>query len=162
MNGKTKPYAILVFGAPLSGKSTFADKFSNSISAPYIDFEKLSKKHDLSRKTVIELIKIYARSKQPIVIEGMTNTETQRDEMREVLKGLGYRPVLIWVQTGMNDIKQRMLRRYKTLDKAKAAMKELYADVEALSDKETSIVISGKHTYQAQYQSVLNRLSDLQ
>ena len=161
INGKKNPYAILVFGAPMSGKTSFAEHFSESIEAPFINFDKLQEQNKLSRKIVIEFIRIIARGKQTIVIEGMADTENNREEMRNLFKELGYKTAIIWVQTDLNAIKQRMLRRYKKLADAKAALSASYEHLEAPTEEENPIVISGKHTPQTQIKNVLSRLADI-
>ena len=45
MNGKSKPYAILVFGAPMSGKTTFAEQFSARFNAPFLNLSELYNEH---------------------------------------------------------------------------------------------------------------------
>ncbi len=160
-NGKKKPYAILVFGAPMSGKTSFAEHFSTSIEAPFINFDKLQREQKLSRKSVIEFIRIMSRGKQTIIVEGMGETESNREEMRKLFDELGYQTVLIWVQTDMNAIKQRMLHRYKKLADAKAALSASYEHLEAPTEAENPLVISGKHTAQTQIKNVLSRLADL-
>lgn len=159
--GKRKPYAILVFGAPMSGKTTFANRFSRSINAPFLNLSQLAKDFQATRPLGIEIIKQVARSRNTLIIEGMINTEAERDEIREILTKSGYNPIVIWVQTDMNAIKQRMRQAYKTLAEAKVALAESYKGIEAPSDKEKAIVISGKHTYPTQCRNVINRLSDL-
>lgn len=161
INGKKKPYAILVFGAPMSGKTSFAEHFSESIEAPFINFYKLQEDNKLTRKTAIEFIRIIARGKQTIIVEGMGDSESNRDEMRKLFAELGYQTALIWVQTDLNAIKQRMLRRYKKLADAKAALSASYEHLEAPTEGEGAIVISGKHTPQTQIKNVLSRLADL-
>ena len=161
INGKRKPYAILVFGAPMSGKTSFAEHFSESIETPFINFDKLQNQNKISRKTAIEFIRILARGKQTIIIEGMSETENDRSEMRKLFDELGYKTALVWVQTDMNAIKQRMLRRYKKIADAKAALSASYEHLEAPTETENPIVISGKHTPQTQIKNVLSRLADL-
>lgn len=157
--GKSKPYAILVFGAPMSGKTTFAEQLSTSIEAPFINYAKLAKKQKIERELFLELISQLSISKSTIIIEGMMDTEKDRTEIRTLLETAGYKPVLIWVQTDLNAIKQRMRHAYRSLDKAKAAFSKSYEHIEAPTDIEKPIVISGKHTYQTQYKNVMGRLS---
>ncbi|MCQ2571237.1 MAG: hypothetical protein MJ154_03250 [Candidatus Saccharibacteria bacterium] len=159
--GKRKPYAILVFGAPMSGKTTFANRFSKSINAPYLNLSQLVKDYQITRPLGIEIIKQVAKSHNTLIIEGMINTEADRDEIRTLLTKAGYMPIIIWVQTDMNAIKQRMRQAYKTLAEAKVALADSYKGIEAPSDKEKTIVISGKHTYPTQCRNVINRLADL-
>ena len=89
------------------------------------------------------------------------DTEEKRKELRDLFTKAGYKTVLIWVQTDLNAIKQRMRHHYKKLDEAKAALKESYENIEAPNESEEPLVISGKHTYQTQCKNVLSRLPGL-
>ena len=159
--GNNLPYAILVFGAPMSGKTTFAEHFSDSIKAPFLNLAKLAKEFHISNKLANELVRQFAKGNNTIIIEGLMDTESQRNDMRKALTEAGYNPVLVWVQTDLNAIKQRMRHAYKTLGEAKAALAESYERIEAPSEDEEPLVISGKHTYQTQCRNVINRLSDI-
>ena len=160
MNGKSKPYAILVFGAPMSGKTTFAEQFSARFNAPFLNLSELYNEHKLTRKLTIVLIEQLTKCKQTLILEGGLDTEKQRNEIKEVLTKSGYKPVLIWVQTDLNAIKHRMRHKYKKLEDAKNALAEQYKKIEAPSELEQPLVISGKHTFQTQCKNVLAGLSD--
>ena len=158
--GKNKPYAILVFGAPMSGKTSFAEHFSETVKAPFLNCPKLEKDYHVSRKLAHELIRQLTKSQSTIIIEGLIDTEAERNEIRKLFKEAGYKPILIWVQTDLNTIKQRMRRAYRTLNEAKAALASSYEHIEAPSEAEQPLVISGKHTYQTQCRNVISRLPD--
>ncbi len=160
MNGKSKPYAILVFGAPMSGKTTFAEQFSARFNAPFLNLSELYIEHKLTRKLAMVLIQQLTRCKQTLIVEGGLDTEKQRNEIKDILTKAGYKPVLVWVQTDLNAIKHRMRHKYKKLDDAKAALAEQYKKIEAPSELENPLVISGKHTFQTQCKNVLANLSD--
>ena len=160
MNGKSKPYAILVFGAPMSGKTTFAEQFSARFNAPFLNLSELYNEHKLTRKLTIVLIEQLTKCKQTLILEGGLDTEKQRNEIKEILMKSGYKPVLIWVQTDLNAIKHRMRHKYKKLEDAKNALAEQYKKIEAPSELEQPLVISGKHTFQTQCKNVLAGLSD--
>ncbi len=160
MNGKSKPYAILVFGAPMSGKSAFAKQFSTRFNAPFLNLAELREQHHISRKLAMILITEIAKCKQTILIEGGLDTEKQREEVRQTLIKAGYTPVLVWVQTDVAAIKHRMRHKYKTVSEAKTALEDSYKKLEAPSDAEFPLVISGKHTFQTQCKNVLTGLSD--
>ena len=144
MNGKSKPYAILVFGAPMSGKTTFAEQFSAKFNAPFLNFNDLREQCRLTRKVALILIEQLAKCKKTLVIEGGLDTEKQRNEIRDILSRAGYNPVLIWVQTDLNAIKQRMRKKFHNVP----------------ADYEDFLVISGKHMFQTQYKNVLVSLSE--
>ena len=160
MNGKSKPYAILVFGAPMSGKTAFAEQFSARFNAPFLNLAQLHEECHITRKVAINLILQIAKCKQTLVIEGALDTEKQRDEIRYLLEEAGYRPVLVWVQTDLNEIKHRMRHKYKKLEDAKNALAESYKRIEAPSDDENPLVISGKHTFTTQCKNVLTGISE--
>ena len=160
MNGKSKPYAILVFGAPMSGKTTFAEQFSTRFNAPFLNLTELQDEFKLTRQLALLLIEKLAQCKQTIVIEGGLDNEKQRNEITELFTQLGYRPVLVWIQTDLNAIKYRMRQKYKKLEEAKAILAEQYKKIEAPSELEDPLVISGKHTFQTQCKNVLAGLSD--
>ena len=160
MNGKSKPYAILVFGAPMSGKTTFAEQFSARFNAPFLNLSELYNEHKLTRKLALVLIQQLTKCKQTLIVEGGLDTEKQRNEIKDLLTKADYKPVLVWVQTDLNAIKHRMRHKYKKLDDAKNALAEQYKKIEAPSELEQPLVISGKHTFQTQCKNVLTGLSD--
>ena len=160
MNGKSKPYAILVFGAPMSGKTTFAEQFSARFNAPFLNLSELYNEHKLTRKLALVLIQQLTKCKQTLIIEGGLDTEKQRNEIKDILTKAEYKPVLVWVQTDLNAIKHRMRHKYKKLEEAKNDLAEQYKKIEAPSELERPLVISGKHTFQTQCKNVLTGLSD--
>ena len=88
--GKSKPYAILVFGAPKSGKTSFAEHFSQAINAPFLNLTHLINEYHVTKKLAAELIAQIAKSRSTIIIEGLIDTEAQRREMRQLLIKCGY------------------------------------------------------------------------
>lgn len=160
MNGKSKPYAVLVFGAPMSGKTTFADQFSARFNAPFLNLSELHDQFGISRKVALNLITQISKCKQTLIIEGGLDTERQRNEIRRMLSQAGYAPILVWIQTDLNEIKHRMRHKYNKLEEAKIALANSYKKIEAPSDDEDPLVISGKHTFQTQCRNVLNGLSE--
>ena len=159
MNGKnSKPYAILVFGAPMSGKTEFATKFSQKFKAPFLNCELLPR---ISREAFLAVITQIATCEQPMLIEGGIDTFKQRQELRKLLSNAGYHPVTLWIQTDVNIIKRRLKTTMKSVEKAKTFFEDRFAQLEAPEESEHPIVISGKHTFEGQLSSVLSHLSEL-
>ena len=132
MEGKKKhssnsPRAILVFGAPCSGKSTFAKQFANQFNATFYDLDALKREHSLSR-------------------------------LNEILRAAGYAPALVWLQTDVATIKSRLKVRLKSVEEAKTVYESRIKTLEAPSELENPIVLSGKHTYPTQLKQVLTQL----
>ena len=159
-NKKSKPRAILVFGAPCSGKTTFAEKFAKRFDLAFYDFDAIKEEHRLTRKNLLLFISLLARTGKTIIIEGGLDTEKERTEMRNTLRMSGYDPSLVWVQTDINTIRARMKSKYKSVAKAKEAYDTLVASMEAPTEMERPIILSGKHTFDTQTRHVLSGLAD--
>jgi len=158
---KSKPRALLVFGAPCSGKTTFAEKFANKFGLAYYDLDKMQDDYDLSHKTILLILELLTRTKQTIIIEGGLETEKRRTEIRNVLRNGGYDPSLIWVQTDFSTIRRRLKSRYKSVSRAKEIYDAAVEKIEAPTDFEKPIILSGKHTFETQTRHVLAGLADI-
>ena len=150
--------AILVFGAPCSGKTTFGKQFADQFNATFYDLDTLKQEHNLSRQFILILVEQIAKTGSTLVIEGGIGTERERRELTEVLRAAGYSPTLIWIQTDVNTVRARLKNRLKSVEKAKAIYDAGVKSLEAPSDSEAPIVLSGKHTYHTQLQQVLTQL----
>ena len=82
---KTKPRAILVFGAPCSGKTTFCEKFSQRFKAPYYNLQSLREEADFTEKQIHVVLEAISKTGQNIVIEGGLDTENERNAVRKLL-----------------------------------------------------------------------------
>lgn len=156
---KSQPRAILVFGAPCSGKTTFSEKFSDKFKAPFYNLVDLAAEHDFSREELMIILELIAKTHQNVIIEGGLDTEKDREEIRKIFKKAGYNPSLIWIQTDVNTIKNRLKVRLKSVAKAKTEYDERMQLLEAPSDAEAPIVLSGKHTFSTQLTHVLSQLA---
>ncbi len=158
---KTKPRALLIFGAPCSGKTTFAENFARKFNLAYYDLDKLMEENGFSRETVMLVLEQVLKTRQTIIVEGCLNTELERTEIRNLLRSHGYTPALIWVQTDFSTIKLRLKSRFRSVAKAKEFYDHSVSEVEAPTDIEKPIILSGKHTFETQSKHVLLGLADL-
>lgn len=150
--------AILVFGAPCSGKTTFGKQFAEQFNATFYDLDSLKEEHNLSRKFLLLLVSEIAKTHSTLVLEGCSDTEKDRRELIEILQAAGYKPTLIWIQTDVSTIRMRLKNKLKSVEKARVAYDTRIKTLEAPSDAEAPIVLSGKHTYQSQLKQVLTQL----
>lgn len=158
-NKKTKPRAMLVFGAPCSGKTTFCEKFSRRFRAPYYNLHALREEADFTEKQIHVVLEAIAKTGQNIVIEGGLDTEAERNSVRKLLKLCGYDPTLIWIQTDINTIKARLKMKTRSIAKAKEEYDSRIRVMEAPAEAEHPIILSGKHTFETQLTHVLSQLS---
>jgi len=157
---KTKSRALLVFGAPCSGKTYFGERFAKKFNLAYYDFEKLKEEQRMSRRTILLIIELIARTGKDFMIEGELGTEKERSEIRNLLRKMGYEPTLIWVQTDVTTIRNRMKERYKSVTKAKTMYDTMIEHLEAPAEFERPIILSGKHTFDTQSKHVVAGLAD--
>ncbi len=150
--------AILVFGAPCSGKTTFSEQFAAQFNATFYDLDALKEKHNLSRQFILLLVSEIAKTGSTLVLEGGNETEKDRRELAEILRAAGYTPTLIWIQTDVSTIRMRLKNKLKSVEKAKTVYDNRIKALEAPSDAEAPIVLSGKHTYHTQLKQVLTQL----
>ena len=160
-NRRNKPRALLVFGAPASGKTTFAEKFAKKFGLAYYNFADLMNDHGLSYEQILVILEEILKTGQTIVIEGSLDAEVNREEIRNIVRKAGYEPALIWVQTDISTIRQRLKTRYRSVSRAKEAYDKAVAEMEAPADNEKPIILSGKHTFETQTKHVIAGLADL-
>ena len=150
--------AILVFGTPCSGKTTFCENFAKRFHAPFYNLEDLMAKYNFTREQVLGFVAEVAKTGQTLIFEGFLDTEKDRKVLNEILLDAGYDPSLIWIQTDSSTTKQHMKMRLKSVAKAKSTYDARMKLLEAPSDEEPAIVISGRHTFETQLKHVLTQL----
>ena len=160
-NKKNKPRALLIFGAPCSGKTTFAEKFADKFNLTYYDFDEIKKDNNLSRDLTLTILELILKTRQTIVVEGGIETEKERTEIRNILRNNGYEPALIWIQTDFSTVRMRLKNRHRSVTKAKEIYETAVRELEAPADFEKPIILSGKHTFETQTKHVLAGLADL-
>ena len=87
---RSKLRAVLVFGAPGSGKTTFAEKFAKKFNLAYYNLDEIREEYGFSHEAVLSILEIITKAKQSIVIEGELRTEKDRTEIgcRQILPPL--------------------------------------------------------------------------
>lgn len=160
-SNKSKPRALLVFGAPCSGKTTFGEKFAKRFRLAFYDLNELKEKYGFSRKIILIILEQILKTKQTIVIEGEIATEREREEIRNLIRSYGYDPFLIWIQTDVSTIRTRLKTRYKNVSRAKDVYDAAVDKLEAPADFEKPIILSGKHTFDTQARHVISGLAEL-
>ena len=100
-----------------------------------------------------------AKTNVTLVIEGILDTERERTEVRNILRRAGYSPSLVWIQTDVNTIRQRLRLKNRSAAKAKQEYETRISRMEAPSEVEAPIVLSGKHTFETQLRHVLTQLA---
>lgn len=161
MEGKkhASPHAFLVFGAPASGKTAFSEQFAKKFKLSYYNLSDLKTEYNLSRKLVLMLIRELAKTHQNLIFEGEFDTERARIEIKNILRSAGYSVSVVWIQTDAATIRSRLKQRYRSVKKAKEVYDENVPRLEAPSEIEHPIILSGKHTFETQARHVISGLA---
>ena len=157
---KNKPRALMVFGAPGSGKSTFGEKFAHKFGLAYYNFDEIKEDRNLSRKDILVILELIMRTKQSIVLEGCMKNEKERIELRNLIRESGYTPSLIWIQTDIATIRARLKSKYHSVTEAKQVYEKAIDELEAPEENEHPIILSGKHTIETQTKHVISGLAE--
>ncbi len=153
-------------GAPGSGKSFFAEHFSDTFGVPLVSWnairDELFNEPTFSRDedAIIErvahlMLGQLCKSGSTIIYEDGALTQVARLALRKIAKDAGYNIVFVWVQTDLTTSRTRALKRGMP-DAAHESYLKRFTPFK-VSDDYT--VISGKHTYASQLKIVLRRLS---
>ena len=105
------------------------------------------------------LVEQIAKTGQNIVIEGCIGTEREREEMRRILRPAGYQITTTWIQTDIATIRSRLKAKYRSVAKAKEVYDSVVPRLEAPSEIEAPVILSGKHTFETQLKHILAALS---
>ncbi len=171
-----KPLVIVTVGLPGAGKSFFARQFSETFGAPIVSGDRLrhmlgaGSGRDTSGQQVVEQLAHYQieelfKTQKTFIVDGFGATKPQRAFLRKQAKDKGYGTLLVWVQTDPATSQYRSMKRSKRKEDDKYNLPLTQEDFTHVSRRfqaplavESSVVISGKHTYATQARIVLKKL----
>lgn len=161
-----QPHLIIVVGLPGSGKSFFAEKFSETFNAPYINSEKIMRLAECNDKQASSLIDYQLiellKTNMSIILEGETDTRTDRMALAKKARDAGYKLLVVWVQTDSFTAKNRTVKSARNKTNRTLTEEEYDKIAKRFTPPNVSeqpVVISGKHTYATQVKIVLKKLS---
>lgn len=158
---KSKSRALLIFGAPCSGKTTFAAKFADRYDLAFYNINEVMEQYDFPHETMMDVLKLITKTRKNIIIEGGLDTEEERRELKNLFYSAGYEPSLFWIQTDITTIRKRLKFLYKSVAKAREVYDNVVSGMEAPSEAEYPIILSGKHTFETQAKHALAGLADV-
>lgn len=153
----SSPHIIATVGLPGVGKTYFAEQFAETFSSPLISshiFDQIGADKNLINQINLGFLKEVMKTKKTIVFEGATDRRVDRMELAKLARQNGYKVLFVWVQTDPSTAKQRALRQISP-EQYDMHVKRFSAPHET----ESSVVISGRHTYSTQARTILKRLT---
>lgn len=161
----SQPHLLVMVGIPGSGKSLFAQRFTATFRAPYVDYgvilEISGQNHDVSDAYAGYLLKELFKTGQTVIFDGPTATRDERTALKELASASGYKCLFIWAQTDKETAKARYIKMYKKNGRSpsESYYETLVKSFVPPNPKEhPTVVISGKHTFATQLKAVLKNL----
>lgn len=170
------PKLFCLVGLPGSGKTFFAEKFSDEYQIPFINLNKwrflLTPQPTFDRaedakmtELAFDLLEQLFRTHKSILLEGNLYSRVDRQRYAQLARRYGYQPVVIWVQNADIEAKRRSIRLNAKAPKdfliEPALFDELKRRFTPPNAAERPIAISGKHSFRMQYRSVLKRIAEI-
>lgn len=161
-------------GIPGAGKTFFANQFSKTFGAPFLNINRLRyqifdnptfsrDENDKLEQISVSLLTEMMRSKKAIILEGKLDARIDRYEMANLAKINGYKVLTVWVQNVLETARTRATKKSSfsnneimPVDAFEALVKKFTAP----NMRENLVVISGKHTFSTQAKIVLRKIAE--
>jgi predicted kinase len=165
----------MMIGRPGAGKSFFARQFSAMFGAPVVSYDRLrfelftqptynNEEQEILDRLVAYQVEELLKTNRTFMIDGGCNSKVARANFMRGAKQQGYNTLAVWVQTDEVTCKFRATKRNKrrTDDAYNLSLTpDQYTNQSKRLTQPTSephVVISGKHTYNAQARVVLKKI----
>jgi predicted kinase len=174
----TKPVLILLYGAPMTGKTFFARQFAQLISSSHLQTDRIRSElfeepsYDKQEDTIVSHLAEYMASEflscgVNIIYDSGLWRESQRQTLRVAAKQAGAEILTVWIQldkpttlariqkAGKKDIDTKYSRKYTA-----ETYKEIIEQMQPPKGEDV-VVISGKHTFNSQRSAVIKKMLEL-
>lgn len=174
-----QPVLLMLYGFPGAGKTFFARQFCEHIQAAHLEADRIRSelfekpRYDKQETDVIAQLMNYMSGEffaagMSVVYDVNAMRLSQRHALRELARKSKALPLLIWFQMDADSAFQRNSRRDRRYSDDKYAagydrkvFESIAGHMQNPAPSEDYIVVSGKHTFNAQFGAVVRRLRDL-
>lgn len=176
MNSKVipnKPFLMLLYGYPGSGKTTFARQFCREMPMVHLHAEKFQHEvHEatqgqasgLAPRLLQYMTEEFLDSGVSVILDTNINKKPERRRLEKLAQKANAAVVLVWLQIDPDSAFARTQKRDRRKAEDKYAAQYSQSDFQSIinesqnPDNEDYVVISGKHTFQTQRGTVMKKL----
>ncbi len=172
-----KPFILVLYGFPGSGKTTFAKQFCEEFGMVHLQEDQIRQEFfgnnqvdpSVQQKAIGYIAGELLRCGVGVVYDSLNNAKTKhRKTIKELAKKNKAETITIWFQIDPDTAYYRTQHRDKRKSEDKFATKYTEASFRSALEvqqnpgaNEDYTVISGKHTYRSQKNAVMKKLYDL-
>ena len=175
----SKPILITLYGFPGSGKTQFARKLSESIQIAYLSVDRIRNelfekpRYDKAENAVVEHLMLYMAEEflaagVSVIYDANAFRKLHRRRLRELATKTHAKQLIVWLQIDADTAFTRLGKRDKRKvdDKysrvyTRQEFDTFVSKMQHPGEDENYIVLSGKHSFAMQRNSLLKKFFDL-
>lgn len=174
-----KPTLFMMYGFPGSGKTYYARQLCEELQAAHVNSERIRQelfddpRYDAQENQIVKQLMTYMAEEflnagLSVVFDANAMRLSSRRELRELARKNKAESILVWFQIDADSSYMRSVNRDRRKFDDKYAIplnqemfERMTGSMQNPTPTEDYLVISGKHTFQTQYQTTIRRLYDL-
>jgi len=175
----SKPFLLMLYGFPGSGKTYFARQLAENVQAAHIQGDRIrgelfdQPRYDKQENDVVAQLMDYMTEEflaagLSVVYDANAMRARQRHQLRDLARKHHAQPFLVWFQMDAETAFARNVKRDRRRADDKYAaqwdrssFENIIAHMQNPSQIEDYVVVSGKHIFNTQQSAVIRRLRDL-
>jgi len=175
-----RPILFILYGFPGAGKTYFSRQLNERILTAHIQADRIrgellekprfdKQENDVIMQLMNYMAEEFLNNGISVVYDNNAMRFSQRPVLREMARRAHVQPLLIWFQTDIDTAFARNTQRdRRSVDDKSAAGYErktfasLITHMQNPTPAEDYVVVSGKHTFNAQYSAVVRKLREME
>lgn len=168
-----KPFLLMFYGFPGSGKTYFSRQLSDKIHVAHVQADRIryelfqEPRYDKQENLVVfqivnYMVEEFLNAGVSVIYDMGAIRLAQRRMLRDMARQCGAEPILLWQQIDPDSALARVMKRDRRKSDDKYALQPDYTTFQKISASmqnpqisEDYIVLSGKHVFNTQYSAVL-------